>query len=102
MEFVDQTNEANERVDEQKQNLAQASERDERPERPAYGGFKKVRNQDVGPGPLACPLARSLAPHCWLRSRAPLCSFICSLARSLTRSRARGAVKYFCQIFKEF
>ena len=48
-------------------------------------------NQDDRIGPLTRPLTRSLAPlthslaaHCSLRSRAPLRSFVCSLAHSLT------------------
>ena len=48
-------------------------------------------------GPFTHPLARSLtphthslSPHCSLRSRAPLRSFVRSLARPFTRSRAHG------------
>ena len=47
-------------------------------------------NRDVSTAPLACPLARSLAPlsrllplHCSLRSRTPLRSFVLALAHSL-------------------
>ena len=52
--------------------------------------FKTSWFQDVSNGPLAHPLARSLAPltrslapHCSLRSRAPLRSLVRSLAHSL-------------------
>ena len=51
---------------------------------------RKARNRDVSTGPLACPFAcslapltRLLAPHCSLRSRAPLRSLVRSLAHSL-------------------
>ena len=51
---------------------------------------RKAKNRDVSTGPLACPFARSLAPltrllapHCSLRSRAPLRSLVRSLAHSL-------------------
>ena len=51
------------------------------------------RMAQLSTGPFARPLARSLAPlthslapHCLLRSRAPLRS----IARSITRSRAHG------------
>ena len=50
-----------------------------------------TENPDVSTGPLARPFARSLAPlthslapYCSLRSRAPLRSFVRSLAHSLT------------------
>ena len=56
--------------------------------------FRASWKQDVFNGPFAYPLARSLAPltyllapHC---SRAPLRSFVRSLARSLTHSGAYG------------
>ena len=49
--------------------------------------------------PFACLLAlltHLLAPHCLLRSRAPLCSFVRLLARSLTHSRAHGKEVFVC------
>ena len=63
------------------------------------GGKEKKKkdneDDDVSTGPLARPFARSLAPlthslasPCLLRSRAPLRSFV----RSLAHSRARGKV----------
>ena len=57
---------------------------------PMHGWFRTAKNRDVSNGPFACPLTRSLtplthslAPHCSLRSRAPLRSFVRSLAHSL-------------------
>ena len=49
----------------------------------------KIDALSIGPfaPPFACllaPLTHSLAPHCSLRSRAPLRSFVRSLAHSLT------------------
>ena len=59
-----------------------------------YGGpqwFKTAKNRELITGPIACPFPRSLGPlthlldpHCSLCSRAPLRSFVCSLAYSLT------------------
>ena len=60
-----------------------------------------IKNSDVGTGPLTCLFAcllalltHSLAPHCSLCTRTPLCStvLICSLAHSLNHSWARGKV----------
>ena len=55
--------------------------------------FRTAKNRDVGNGPLAPELARSLAPlthlvapHFSLRSRAPLRSFVYSLAHLLPSS----------------
>jgi len=46
-------------------------------------------NQDTSTEPLARPIARSaLVPHCSLRSRASLCSFVCSLTFSLAPEHA--------------
>ena len=52
--------------------------------------FITAMNRDVSTGPRACPfpgsfapLSHSLVPHCPLRLRAPLCSFIFSLVHSL-------------------
>ena len=60
--------------------------------------FRTAKNSDMSTGPLACPFAHaraplthSLAPPCSLRSRAPLHSFVCSLAH-FTHSLARGKV----------
>ena len=57
------------------------------------------KNPDVSIGPLARPFALShallthlLAPHCLLPSHAPLCSFVRSLAHSLTHFRVCGKV----------
>ena len=72
-----------------------------------HGGLLQPKNRDVSAGPLACPLARSLAPlthwlapYCSLRSRAPLRSLVRSVARSLTRSQARGTVKIVMSQFQ--
>ena len=58
------------------------------------------KNRDVSTGPLARPLARSLAPlthslapHCSLHSRAPLRSLVLSLAY-FAHSLARGKVNF--------
>ena len=60
--------------------------------------FETTKNQDVSTGPLDCPFTYSilplthlLAPHCLLCLRAPLRSFICSLAH-FAHSRAHGKV----------
>ena len=57
-----------------------------------------IKNPDVSTGPLArpftcslAPLTSLLAPHCSLRSRAPLCSLVCPLAH-FAYSRARRKV----------
>ena len=57
--------------------------------------FTTAENRDVSTGPFRiarslAPLTHSLAPHCSLRSRAPLRSFVCSLAGPFTRSQAHG------------
>ena len=59
-----------------------------------------IKNPDENTGPLACPfahllttLSRPLAPHCLLRSRAPLRSLIRSLAH-FAHSLARGKVNF--------
>ena len=59
------------------------------------------KNRDVRTGPLACPFARSLAPlthslapPCLLCLRAPLRSFVCSLAH-YAHYQARGKVGIF-------
>ena len=52
--------------------------------KPLWSGTTK--NQDVSTGPLARLFARSLAPDCSLRSRAPLRSLFRSLTRSLAHS----------------
>ena len=56
-------------------------------------------NLDVGSRPLArpfacllAPLTQLLIPHCSIRSRIPLCSFVPSFACSPTQSRAREKV----------
>ena len=61
--------------------------------------FRSAKNRVVNTGPLACPFARSLAPlthslapPCLLCSRAPLCSFVCSLAH-FTHSQAVEKVR---------
>ena len=90
--------------------------------------FSTAENRDVRTRPLACPLARSLAPlthslapHCSHRTACTIHSFACSalpaslarsaalirsfvrlFARSLTRSQARGTVEYLCPGFQVF
>ena len=60
--------------------------------------FRICSPQTLYPGtnPLA-PNTHSLAPHCSLHLRAPLCSFFCSLARPFTRSRAHGKGVFVCE-----
>ena len=55
--------------------------------------FRTAKNREASTGPLAClfapslaPLTLLIAPHCSLRSRTPLHSFIHSLIHSLSSS----------------
>ena len=71
----------------------------------AHGEPNDSRIDSKSTGPVARPFTRSLAllthwlaPHCSLRSRAPLRSFVRSLARSLTHSRARGKEMFFYEM----
>ena len=67
-----------------------------------------TKNHVVSTGPLTCPFARSLAPlthllapPCLLCSRAPLRSFVCSLAH-FAHSLARGTVNDWMAILSVF
>ena len=68
-----------------------------------HSGYNDYEIDALSTGSFAPPLTRSLtplthslAPHCSLRSRAPLRSFVRSLARSLTHSLRSSWESDFC------
>ena len=65
---------------------------------PVHGGLDKPVIGTYVLGHSLAPLTHSLAPHCSLRSRAPLRSFVRSLARSLTHSGAHGKETYVFEL----